>query len=625
MAAGDLVFSRVPLTTGDLVFGEGDDAPAVPDVTLSASGKVTGLRGRITARAGVLVQATGKVTGLRGHFGAIYDNNVSRPTVGQVQSLWQDGAAARRPLLSNYQQALTLSSGHRLRWQDAARLQRSTRPVWQLAMPLPCAVASRWQDAARLHLVRRSHWQTGQALRQAASTSWQDAVRLHKSTEMRFQEALRDRRISVRTHWQDGVPHVMGVRSSEGYGLRLLHSHRPHWQDAWVPRPGTSAAPQPPLPEPCYLPSGHLVFEAPWLADGNLVFICERHTPPTPGETVVVPVRRVYIVINDVSLRRVDGNIPLDCSKLTLSLDMDSWAWSFSAELPGSALTNLEPGFNGAPAELEAMVNGTAFRVLVESISRERVFPRVTLRVQGRGKTALLDTPYSPIMNFSSAAPRTAQQLMGDVLTVNGSAMDWLVDWQLVDWLVPADVWAHQGSYISALNTIAKAAGGYVQPHASLQTLHILSRYPKAPWEWATEITPDFELPSAVVVREGIEWLEKARYNQVYVSGQQQGVLREVIRTGTAGDLGAPMVVDTLITHDDAARQRGISILSDVGRQANVSISLPVLPETGIITPGKFVRYTDASTNRLGIVRSTSVNMETFPTVRQLLGVQTYA
>jgi hypothetical protein len=45
-------------------------------------------------------------------------------------------------------------------------------------------------------------------------------------------------------------------------------------------------------------------------------------------------------------------------------------------------------------------------------------------------------------------------------------------------------------------------------------------------------------------------------------------------------------------------------VLADVGRQAMVSLRLPVLPETGIIVPGKFVRYVDGGTTRLGLTRS---------------------
>lgn len=328
------------------------------------------------------------------------------------------------------------------------------------------------------------------------------------------------------------------------------------------------------------------------------------------------------MVFNDVSLRRVDGNIPLPAGSFTLSLDVDSWAWGFSAALPGRVLPDLEPDGSGAPVELEAVVNGTAFRVLVESISRERTFGKNDIRVQGRGKTALLDGPYAPTRNFGSAADRTAQQLMADVLSVNGVPMDWALNWSLDDWLVPANVFAHQGSYISALNAIAAAAGGYIQPHASLQTLDVLARYPVAPWEWGT-VTPDFELPSAVTTREGIEWIERARYNRVFVSGQQSGILGQVTRAGTAGELLAPMVTDALITTASAARQRGISILGNTGRQANISLRLPVLPETGIITPGKFVRYLDAGISRMGIVRS--VNLDAgFPNVFQSIGVETH-
>lgn len=347
-------------------------------------------------------------------------------------------------------------------------------------------------------------------------------------------------------------------------------------------------------------------------------------TPPGPDDpAVIVPLRKVYMVFNEVSLHRVDGNIALPNGSFTLSLDADSWAWGFSATLPGHVLPDLEPAGSGAPVELEAIVNGTAFRVLVESISRERTFGKNDIRVQGRGKTALLDSPYAPARNFGNTSDRMAQQLMLDALSVNGVPMDWALTWGLSDWLVPAGVFAHQGSYISALNAIAQAAGGYIQPHASLPSLDVLARYPVAPWNWAAEVTPDFELPADVTTREGIEWVERARYNRVFVSGQQSGVLGQVTRAGTAGDLLAPMVTDALITSAAAARQRGIGVLSNTGRQANISLRLPVLPETGVITPGKFVRYVDAGVSRLGIVRSVSLDAG-FPNVFQSIGVETH-
>jgi hypothetical protein len=63
----------------------------------------------------------------------------------------------------------------------------------------------------------------------------------------------------------------------------------------------------------------------------------------------------------------------------------------------------------------------------------------------------------------------------------------------------------------------------------------------------------------------------------VFVSGQEVGVLAQVSRAGTAGDVFAPMVVDALITQAAAARQRGIAVLADTGRQVELSLRLPVL------------------------------------------------
>ena len=101
-------------------------------------------------------------------------------------------------------------------------------------------------------------------------------------------------------------------------------------------------------------------------------------------------------------------------------------------------------------------------------------------------------------------------------------------------------------------------------------------------------------------------------------------MLGQVTRAGSAGDLLAPMVTDPLITTAAAARQRGISILSDTGRQQEIGLRLPVLPTTGIIRPGAFVQYEDAGQIRLGLVRSTSVEVG-LPEVFQSLGVECHA
>ena len=622
MSSADLVFSQAPALNGDLVFGGDDDAPAIATVTLSAAGKITGLRGSIVLCVGVKMQGAARITGLRGPISMGYDNNVARPTVGQVQNRWQDAGRVSRQALGKYQQAAPLSTGYQNRWQDADRLHQSTRADWQITLPLRQSVATRWQDAAHLHLARTAHWQTAQAMRQAGSIRWQDADRLCQASTQRFQEGLRDRRLSVSTRWQDAGRHVVGVEEVEGYGLPLFHGHSTQWQDAWVPRPGTSTKPQPPLPEPCYLPSAHLLFDTPWSADANLVFICERHAPPEPGATVVVPVRKVYIVINEITLHRVDTGAELNAHSFSMSLDFQSWTWTWQASLHHDAADHLGRDSQGDPAELAIMVNGLLFHMRLERVTRDRRFNPTRWGVSGKGKAAILDAPWAPAMSFSNAAPRTAQQLMADVLTINGVSLGWSIDWRLTDWVVPAGAWAVQGSYMAALNDIATAVGGYVQPHPTDAVLRILPRYPAAPWSWGS-ITPDFEIPADAAEVEGTEYMDRPEYNRVFVGGVGAGVFGPFTRAGTAGNAIAPQVTHPLITHADAHRQRGLAELSDTGRQEHITLTMQVLPETGVITPGQFVRYLGDKTV-MGIVRSASIDWSR-PALRQTIRIETHA
>jgi hypothetical protein len=328
-------------------------------------------------------------------------------------------------------------------------------------------------------------------------------------------------------------------------------------------------------------------------------------------------------VENHIALERVAHGAIIEADAFAMSLDADSWTWSWSASLPASALELITPDSGGDPVELLATINGVAYRLVAENYSRERSFAQARVRVQGRGRGAILDAPYAPILTHAGDADRTAQQLMNDALSINGVSIGWGVEWGLTDWFVPGGTWTHQGSYISAVLDIAAAAGGIVQPHRTDATLRILPRYPAAPWEWG-DLTPDFELPSSMMSVEGIEWKTLPAYNRVFVSGTTSaGVLGQVTRFGTDGGLVAPMATHSLITHATAARQRGLSALSNTGRQALISLRGQVLPETGVIPPGAVVRYVDGATTRRGVVRSTSLSWQR-PVLRQTLSVETH-
>lgn len=663
MSSVDLVFYQAPLTNpAGLVFGatagplDADVAIAgtLPGLTLSAtvaSAKTVTLAGTLpgltlvatvnrlvpvtlagtlppltlAATVGRLYQGAlvGELPGLTFAGNALYASNTDRPTVGRVVTAHQ--VAQVLPEL-----------GAQIVMQEAADLVTGWAPGHQDAAAERVGSSARHSDAIRTSKPSVASHQDAVSLGLGPlTTSQQDSIKLKPQLSSSFQEAA-DLRSQRYFDFQDMQRHVRPGRTTfYGGAVRSRTSkfsrfqkgvHRPtYWQAAFqAARPPNGGFIQPPVTpqSPCYTPDTDLLFSVIPTQNGNLLFFCETHGGAGPTETIYVPIRSVYVVINDIYLKRVTGNVMLPALSVSLSIDADSWTWGFSASLPASALDDLQPE-SGSPVELEASINGNVYRVIAEQISRERSFGDATIRVSGRGKSAILSSPYAPVLTFANSQQRTAQQLMADVLTYNNVPIGWDIDWNLTDWTVPADAFNVRGTYIDGLLSIAGAAGAYLQPHPTLSEMSVLLRYPVAPWDWASDVTPDFQLPSSVTLQEGIEWLNKPEYNRVFVSGTSQGVIGQVTITGTAGDLPAQMVTDPLITHVDAARQRGLAVLGDTGKQARVRLRLPVLPATGIITPGKFVEYVDGLDTRLGLVRSTSVDAG-WPEVWQSIELETH-
>jgi hypothetical protein len=558
---------------------------------------------------------------------ACYLSNASRPTVGQRVTLWNPTNLADQTGLTHRQQVgQKAPAGWRQGWQQGLTIQPG------VDHPLPKVLArnhvpgeSGFQQAqSQPDLTVFLHQEAARSVRVLLADAFEQAAQLRDATGFRHQAADRSKRGSVQSEWENarGLRKAWGTdfQPAKPWGQRLGGRH----QEAVMPPPGISilTRPQPPGPAPCYTPDPHLLFSEAFGATPHIVFVCQGQRPDFVG-TVVVPVRRVYFVINNVSLHRVADGLEVPVYSLSFSLDASSWTWGFEARLPAQAEALVASSQASEPVKLAARVNGTLFCVYAEHISRERTFGEASIRVSGRGRNAVLDAPYAPVMTFRNGDLRSARQLMEDVLTVNGVPLGWSVDWGLTDWNVPAGVFSLQGTWIEALTTIATAAGACLQPHPAGQSLRVRHRYPVPPWEWES-VTPDVVLPVDAVSRESLRWLKKPAYNRVFVSGQEVGVLGQVTRAGTAGDVLAPMVVDPLITEAAAARQRGLAVLADTGSQIEVSLRLPVLAETGIIEPGAFVEYRDGKVTRLGLVRSTQIDAG-LPEVWQTLGVQSHA
>jgi hypothetical protein len=240
--------------------------------------------------------------------------------------------------------------------------------------------------------------------------------------------------------------------------------------------------------------------------------------------------------------------------------------------------------------------------------------------------TALIGAPYLRSTTRDNAGGSLlAQQLALSALQYTGVDLDW----GLTDWLVPAGAWSHSGTPLDALQSIAQAAGGYLQSHRSAPT--VLTRHPYsqragdnpgAPWGWMTG-RADVELAPDAIITDGTERRDGPDINAIYVSGTTQGVLGLVKRTGTAGDKLASMVTDALITDVIAARQRGLSVLGAAGSKYHVSLELPVLTglgQPGVLDVGQLVQI-NAATPWRGRVRAVSVASRR-PTLRQTVTLE---
>jgi len=551
-----------------------------------------------------------------------YVSGAARPLVGKSESSWSIASSSNIVNQNLYAENLKNHAVDAVPWSQAERCVVCVQSIIKRTM-LPSRTERTIDNQAAVHVINRSvsRWQQlSGSSRIAVSSRAQTAIPVAAATSARHQVMLMGARPQTSHRYAEMIRYaqVVGQRMSVAAPLNNRASAR--HQDARKAPLGKSKPVVPPIVKPDYTPSSLLLFYEPFGDYRDLLF----QRTPTFVQTVVIPVKRSYIVLNEVELRRVDGNYLLPATSLQLKIDMDSWTWSFSASLLRSAMSLVEPGVNGDIVILDAKVNGQHYQLIAEDIQSDRQFGQATISVSGRGISAQLSDKYSPTLTFANSADRTAQQLMNDALKLNGVSLDWEVDWRIEDWLVPAGAWSHYGTYMSAVNEIAAAAGAFIQPDPVAQILRVRAKYPSAPWNWSST-TPDIELPSAVVTKEAISWTDNPVYNSVYISGSNSaGILGYVKRQGTAGDKLAPMITDALITSPIAARQRGIVTLAETGRNALYSLSLPVLPETGIIEPGSFVRYVDSNTV-MGIVKGVSINAAgNDAKVRQTIEVRTH-
>lgn len=520
-----------------------------------------------------------------------------RPTRCRMPAVWGAATANRQPLRAPWAASQHVQPALRAPWGAGQTLRAATAAPWAVSTPIGKRMLSPWGQFLRwLRAEEVAPWGTSRPVDSEVQSPWGSYARHLHHIEVAIWGTARPVDVEARAPW--GGPMVPTAQRAIG----AWSAARPVDREGRFP----------------WGPKGRSV---------RSVVVVVIPNNPTPDEPIdVVPIRRAYVTTNSINLTTAAGGQLLRAASFDLSLDAASWTFDWSATLEASALPLVTPADAASPVEVIAEINGVDYHLLVLDIKESKKFPTQRISVAGQGTAAFLGGKYSPVLTFANDAERTAQQLMEDVLQVNGVALDWAVEFGLEDnpavpvggWNVPAGAWVFRGTYMEALADIAQAAGGYIQPHRSEATLRVLPYYPKPPWEWS-ELAADVELAADAVETEATAWVKRPDYNRVYVGGVAMGVFGPVTRAGSAGDLVAEQVSHALITGAHAHRQRGIRVLADTGRQAHLTLTLPVLAETGLILPGTLLDYG----SRRGLVRRLQLNWQR-PKMRQTISVETH-
>lgn len=464
-------------------------------------------------------------------------------------------------------------------YESVSRIQEHKAQAWQLTNPIELRNSSVHQNNK---LYRSSNYHI-----------WQDALRFNLTASDQYDYNLKTRKSSL-NWWQQAIQ--TGITRGFGFNattwLKLLERLR--YQQTKRPKTGRWI----PDPEP---------IRPPFSGTGDLDFCCKcvdvdplnvvLHFSDDPccddGETGHLDNKKVYFVMNEGYLKRVSDNSDIQVKSLNLSIDRDSWCWSFSASLPFTEESKVNT--DDEYIEVELGLNGFIWRFLIESNTSNQQFASTDIQVKGRSVTAML-AEEAGTRSYNHNVSASSVQLAQAELERITLATPFALDWSLVDqtgWNVLANAWSYMDlTPVKAIQEIAEGAGGFVSSHMSERKLLIQPRYAYASWEWAG-LTPEINVPFNLVLTRAREKDFKPEYNAVTVSAENTGIQAVVKREGTAGDKMAPPVVTPFINSEQPALTMARSELSKYGKKRMYQDTIPLHPDIGVILPSKIIGMQD--------------------------------
>lgn len=286
--------------------------------------------------------------------------------------------------------------------------------------------------------------------------------------------------------------------------------------------------------------------------------------------------------------------------------------------------------------DIEININGWKWICRVETWTETISFGQKTWTITGRSPSIELGTPYQTDTVFNNVAHHGGQ-IIDDIL--NGT--EWTANWKSTDfdpytnWMISANTLSlYEASKIEQMKTIVQAVNAFIQTKADQtggKQFIIRPKYKKNPWKWSTDIEPEVMLNDSVCCEIGQSNKILKPIDSVILSGDNNGVIVQAVKDGTAGSNPAPMQINSLITSQEAGRELARHIIGDSGFWIDHQMKLFSLMSPGdapgLLLPGDFIQMQEGgATPWIGQVTSTCITAQWSNglIVNQSLGVEQF-
>ncbi len=331
------------------------------------------------------------------------------------------------------------------------------------------------------------------------------------------------------------------------------------------------------------------------------------------------PKLKVYYMMNTLFVQRLPDNAPIEVSSVSMSIDTDSWLWSFSLNIVSRSYLDLIKPQSGTFIDIAINCNGWVWICKVESWQETISFGKKSWVVTGRSPSVELSAPYSLSQTYTNDSDKSAPSIVTDILQGSGWSFDWnATDYYnpVTDWTIPANVFnAADVTPVKAIQAILEAVGAYIQTPSDTntdKTLYFKPRYEKQPWLWSQQ-TPDKIFNTSVFLEIGRSYMSFPDLNTVLVSGQQAGVIVDATIDGTAGDKQAPTFTNSLIVTQKVGTEKARQLLAPIKNWIKHTVKVFSLATAGnepsLTLPGTMLKVIEEDNSSwIGQVTGTSVS-----------------